>query len=149
MGLVATLFTEEALERLKHAIAQAERETSGEIRLFVENTCPEKEVLNRATQLFAELAMHKTQFRNGVLIYVSFQDHRLAILGDAGINQQVGPDFWTQIKDDLVASFKQDQAVEGLIKGIRTAGYSLQKHFPYEQKGAVNELANDVIVHDN
>ena len=75
------------------AIRQAEKDTSGEIRIHFENHC-RKNVLDRAAQVFADLKMHKTALRNGVLIYVALEDKQLAILGDAGINAKVPDHFW-------------------------------------------------------
>ena len=79
------------------AIRQAEKDTSGEIRIHFENHC-RKNVLDRAAQVFADLKMHKTALRNGVLIYVALEDKQLAILGDAGINAKVPDHFWDDIK---------------------------------------------------
>ena len=74
--------------RIEHAIAQAELTTSAELRVHLEDNCKE-DPLDRAAYLFEKLEMHKTALRNGVLIYVAFQDRKLAILGDAGIHHHV------------------------------------------------------------
>ena len=96
------------------AIRQAEKDTSGEIRIHFENHC-RKNVLDRAAQVFADLKMHKTALRNGVLIYVALEDKQLAILGDAGINAKVPDHFWDdkkqydrkiQIRTDLRGSLR-------------------------------------------
>ena len=91
------------------AIRQAEKDTSGEIRIHFENHC-RKNVLDRAAQVFADLKMHKTALRNGVLIYVALEDKQLAILGDAGINAKVPDHFWydrkIQIRTDLRGSLR-------------------------------------------
>ena len=80
------------------AIQQAEKNTSGEIRIHIENHTS-MDVLDRAAQVFAELKMHKTLLRNGILIYIALQDHRLAILGDAGIHSKVPENYWNDIKN--------------------------------------------------
>lgn len=137
-------FTEERLAEIDSAIKAAEKNTSGEIRLYVEDTC-EEEVLDHAAFLFGELEMHKTELRNGVLFYLAMQDHKFAILGDGGINSKVPEDFWEHIKEAMVSHFKEGKFAEGLENGITMAGKALAEHFPY-QDGDVNELSDDIII---
>lgn len=137
-------FTEERLARLDKAIKAAEKATSGEVRLYVEDKCKE-DVLDRAAFLFAELKMHKTELRNGVLFYLAMKDQKFAILGDGGINAKVGNDFWNHIKTEMLNFFKEEKFSEGLEKGISMAGEALSIHFPY-QKDDVNELSDDIII---
>ena len=80
-------------EALVAAIRQAEVTTSGEIRVHLEDTCPTPEPLDRAAQVFAELNMHKTAARNGVLFYMAWKSRQFAVIGDAAINSAVPDDF--------------------------------------------------------
>ena len=137
-------FTDERFAQIGRAIKSAEKATSGEIRLYVEDKCKE-DVLDHAAFLFAELEMHKTELRNGVLFYLAMQDRKFAILGDGGINAKVAPDFWDHIKSEMLVRFKDERFADGLEKGIAMAGEALSAHFPY-QKGDVNELSDDIIV---
>lgn len=124
------------------AIRQAEKDTSGEIRIHFENHC-RKNVLDRAAQVFADLKMHKTALRNGVLIYVALEDKQLAILGDAGINAKVPDHFWDDIKNKMIEKFKSGQICEGVCEAVLTAGQQLKAFFPY-QADDVNELSDDI-----
>lgn len=135
-------FTPEEQKRITDAIEQAEKNTSGEIRVHVENEC-RVDVLDRAAQIFAMLKMHKTKLRNGVLIYLSLKDHKFAILGDAGINAKVPEDFWDSTKQAMLEEFQENRLTEGIIKGITMAGEKLKEHFPYQQDDE-NELTNDL-----
>lgn len=125
------------------AIKEAEMKTSGEIRVHVESNCP-IEVLDRATEVFAELHMHKTEQRNGVLFYMALDDHQFAVLGDAGINASVPDHFWEDITAEVISHFKKKKYGEGLARGIRMAGEQLQSHFPYNRHGDENELSDDI-----
>ena len=116
------------------AIRQAEKDTSGEIRIHFENHC-RKNVLDRAAQVFADLKMHKTALRNGVLIYVA--------LGDAGINAKVPDHFWDDIKNNMIEKFKSGQICEGVCEAVLTAGQQLKAFFSY-QADDVNELSDDI-----
>lgn len=135
-------FTPEEQKRITDAIEQAEKNTSGEIRVHVESEC-RIDVLDRAVQIFAMLKMHKTKLRNGVLIYLSIMDRKFAILGDAGINAKVPENFWDSTKQAMLEEFQENRLTEGIIKGISMAGEKLKDHFPYKQDD-VDELTNDI-----
>ena len=135
--------TPEDEKHILAAIQEAEMNTSGEIRVHIENYC-DGDALDRATEVFAQLHMHLTKLRNGVLFYVALKDHKLAVLGDAGINAIVPDHFWEDITEEVTSHFKQKLYAAGLGKGIRMAGEQLKAHFPYNQKGDVNELSDDI-----
>ena len=103
------------------AIEKAEHQTSGEIRVHVESKC-KGEVLDRAAWLFKKLKMHETKDRNGVLIYLSINDRKFAIIGDAGINKVVPAEFWDENKEMMISHFKKGEFAIGLINGIEKIG---------------------------
>ncbi|MFZ5430664.1 MAG: TPM domain-containing protein [Bacteroidota bacterium] len=135
-------FTAQQKALLKRVIEVAEMDTSGEIRVHIENRCQE-DPLDRAVHVFAKLEMHMTQKRNGVLFYLAVKDRQLVILGDAGINAIVPPDFWNNITETVLSFFRDGKFTEGLAEGIRMAGEQLKRHFPY-QADDVNELPDDI-----
>lgn len=139
-------FTPKQKAAMVDAIAQAEKNTSGEIRVHFENHC-KRDVLDCAAQTFADLKMHKTAQRNGVLIYVALQDKKLAILGDAGINAKVADNFWDEIKTRMVSRFKAGEICEGVCEAVLSAGQQLKKYFPY-QADDVNELSDEISFKD-
>ena len=141
MGAAKLLGNQEQADILS-AIAEAELQTSGEIRLHVETRCP-GDVLDRAAKVFETLAMHKTELRNGVLFYLATDDRKFAILGDGGINAAVPSGFWSDVKDTVVRGLAEGKAGEGLAAGIRLAGAQLSIHFPVAEDD-VNELSNDI-----
>lgn len=141
--MAAHLFSPEEKESIRQAIMAAEKSTSGEIRVFIEEHTKE-DPLDRAAYHFKQLGMHKTALRNGVLIYLALDDHKFAIIGDAGINAVTGPDFWNLIKEEMLSYFKRGEIVQGLEKGISMAGEALNAHFPYAAGGDRNELSDDV-----
>jgi len=136
-------FSDPQKEAIKQAIISAEKNTSGEIRVHIEEKCPGDQV-DRAVQLFAKLNMHKTELRNGVLFYLAVKDRKFAILGDGGINDIVGNDFWDRIKEHMLNRFKDGKFTEGLCEGIEKAGEQLKKYFPYKGNDDVNELSDEI-----
>ena len=137
------LFTEDKRKEIQKAIAEAEKNTSGEIRLYVENNC-KGDVLDRAAFIFGELEMHKTKERNGVLFYLATESKKFAVIGDAGIHAKVPVDFWNHIKEEMKKHFTTGDFVSGLSKGIRMSGKALQQHFPFKT-GDTNELSNEIV----
>jgi len=140
--MASKFFTTDQKQQIVGAIKNAELNTSGEIRVHIENHC-KKEVLDRAAVVFASLKMHKTKLRNGVLFYLAIKDHKFAILGDGGINAVIPDDFWDNTKEMMQQKFKEGEFTEGLSSGIKMAGEQLKSHFPY-QSDDVNELDDDI-----
>jgi uncharacterized membrane protein len=124
--------------RVIDAIREAERQTSGEIRVHLIARL-KGDILDAAAQAFNKLGMQKTAARNGVLICVSLRDRRFAIIGDKGIHERVGKDFWDEVRDEMQQHFQQGNVPQALIAGIARAGAKLKEHFPY-QDGDKNEL---------
>lgn len=139
---VENFFSKEEKKQLTDAIAQAELDTSGEIRLHLEGHC-KIDVLDRAAYVFGKLDMHKTAQRNGVLFYMAVHDHKFAILGDSGINHVVPANFWDEIKETMLGYFKEGKFTDGLSKGILMAGQQLKANFPYHHED-VNELSDEI-----
>lgn len=146
MSTARDFFSKEQKQRLNEAIKTAEKNTSGEIRVHIEQKCG-VDVLDRAAYLFGQLKMYKTDLRNGVLFYLAISDRKFAILGDAGINSKVPVGFWDEIKSEMLENFKKGAFTEGLEKGIIKAGIQLKNHFPVSLDDE-NEL-DDEITFDN
>ena len=127
---------------ITQAIEQAEHQTSGEIRVHLETKCGE-DVLDRAAWLFKKLKMNETKDRNGVLIYLSINDRKFAIIGDAGINKVVPEGFWNENKEMMISHFSKGEFALGIINGIEKTGEQLKQYFPY-QTNDVNELSDEI-----
>lgn len=130
-------------EEIVAAIVKAEKETSGEIRVHIEDHS-DLPVLDRAREVFKMLQMHKTSARNGVLFYVGVKDRHLAIIGDEGIDRAVPYDFWESTKELVVKRFKENRFKDGLIAGVLHTGKQLKQFFPYNRTEDENELPNEI-----
>ena len=143
MGTSAkTFFSQEQQDAITKAIAEAELQTSGEIRVHIENTL-NGDVLDRAAYLFRHLGMNKTELRNGVLIYLAVKSRQFAILGDKGIHRVVPENFWDDIKHRMLVHFSENDFTAGLIQAIAETGEHLKKNFPHQAYDK-NELSNDI-----
>lgn len=124
------------------AIREAEKNTSGEIRVHLEKSLNE-DAIKRAQEVFYSLGMHDTEFKNGVLFYVAVDDHQFAVIGDEGIDKKVPDDFWESIKDEVLNEFIKGNPAKGLVQGILHAGEKLQEYFPFDHKDE-NELPDEI-----
>lgn len=124
------------------AIRIAEGETSGEIRVHIEQKC-DIDVYEHALEVFHFLKMDNTMQRNGVLIYVAVDNKSFVIFGDQGINNSVGADFWNSTRDKISSQFKSGRFKQGLIDGIQEAGKALSQYFPWDHNDK-DELDNTI-----
>jgi uncharacterized membrane protein len=141
------LLNNEEDRRVVEAIKQAELNTSGEIKVHIENFC-KGNIEKRSLVVFNRLKLNETKLRNGVLIYLSVRDHRFAILGDEGINNVVEEGFWNDVKDLMQSHFKEGRFVEGLEQGIQRCGEKLKTYFPH-QTDTINEIPDDISYENN
>ncbi len=128
--------------RVVAAIGEAEKMTSGEIRVHLTPECSD-DVMRDAISAFNRLGMYKTRHRNGVLIFVAFESRKFAIIGDSGIDEVVSPSYWDEEKDILLSHFKQGDPATGLCAVIARVGAKLKAYFPSDDDD-VNELSNEI-----
>ena len=147
MSNARKILNSEEDHRVVEAIRQAELNTSGEIKVHIENFCKTKSE-RRALFIFNRLKMDKTQQRNGVLFYLAVKDRKFAILGDEGINNVVEADFWNDIRDLMTAEFKEGRFAEGLEQGIMRCGEKLKAYFPH-QTDKTNEIPDEISYENN
>lgn len=124
------------------AIREAEQQTSGEIRVHIENTC-KGDIEHRVLEVFSILKMQNTELHNAVLIYVAVNDKNFAIYGDKGIDAVVSQSFWDDTKKTIQTHFKKGNYKQGLVDGILLAGQQLKTFFPIS-KNDRNELSNTI-----
>ena len=140
--MAKNFFSEAEQQQIVEAIKQAELNTSGEIRVHIGPTC-DGDAYERATKVFESMGMDATELKNGVLLYVAYDSHKFAILGDKGIHEKVSQQFWDAEKELLLIYFKENKYAEGLCKVIAEAGIKLKQFFPYTDNDT-NELSNDI-----
>lgn len=132
-------------KRIMDAIATAEMQTSGEIRVHIQPTTRGADIRTTAERTFERLGMTKTAERNGVLLFIACEEQRFVILGDKGINERVPAGFWDEIAAKLTIRFKTREFTDGIVDAIHSAGDQLKHFFP-RKRGDVDELANEVSV---
>src|SRR5688572_16166550 len=131
-------------ERIVRAIKEAEAKTSGEIRVFIQRGELEGDPLAAAQKKFHQLRMDATKERNGILIFVLPRAQKFAVVGDEGVHQKCGPEFWQRLVESMREHFKRQEFTDALAEAIETAGQLLVQHFP-RQGGDRNELSDQIV----
>lgn len=127
------------------AIRDAEKQTSGEVRVFVESHCRFVDPLDRAKEVFMKLEMDETKFRNGTLLYVAVKDRQLAVFADGGIHTATGPQYWKDVVQQILSMFNSESYAIGIKECILKIGDALKTHFPYDAATDKNELPDEII----
>ena len=145
---MARILSKEQEKTVMNAIKEAETNTSGEIRVHIEDRCKIGDPIKRAIEMFGELHMHETELRNGVIVYVAIKDHKLAVWGDEGIHKKVSQNFWNDVLATVQKYFSAKDYETGLSEAILMIGDKLKEYFPY-QSNDVNELLDDISYGDS
>ena len=138
-------FSIEENEMIVEAIRDAEKQTSGEVRVFVESHCRFIDPLDRAKEIFSQLKMEKTALRNGVVFYVALKDKQLAVFADSGIHSATGQQYWEDVVKHILLLFNKESYAVGIRECISKIGEALKNHFPYDEKTDKNELPDEII----
>ena len=138
-------FTAEEQQLIIGAIQNAERMTSGEVRVFVESKCSYMDAIDRAAELFFQLEMQKTDDRNAVLLYVAMKDRQLAVFGDAGIHEKVGNEYWNNEVHKMITNFNRENYAAGISEVVKDIGEALTKNFPFNNDTDKNELPDEIV----
>ena len=101
-------FTEDEKLQIIEAVRNAEKRTSGEVRVFVESHCSYMDAIDRAKEIFADLKMYETADRNAVLVYVALKDKQLAVFGDEGIHSKLGNEYWNTEVRKMISRFNKE-----------------------------------------
>lgn len=135
-------FSRKEKKQILAAVREAEKNTSGEIRVHLEYKT-RGPVYGHAQKVFQRVGMTKTAQRNGVLIFLATSDKKLAVLGDVGINERVPVRFWSDVVGIMEEHFKQNKFAEGISEAVLRIGEKLKAYFPY-QTNDKNELQDGI-----
>ena len=141
---VKAFFSQLDHDRMVAAIVAAEKQTSGEIRVFIQRGKLNADPLGAAQKKFHQLRMHTTRERNGVLIFVAPRAHKFAVVGDKAIHERCGDEFWQRIVDGMRVHFQNEKFNHALVEAINEIGKLLAAHFP-KTAGNANELPDQIV----
>ena len=138
-------FPAEETRQIVEAIRQAEKQTSGDIRIYIESKNPFMDPLDRAKEIFFNLKMQDTDHRNAVLLYIAMDHHEIALFADEGIYQKTGADYWNNAVKKMIAGFTKENISNSIEECVTQIGQTLKEKFPYETATDKNELPDDIV----
>ena len=77
------------------------------------------------------------------LFFVVPGRRKFVVLGDVGIHEKVGQDFWEHVTAAVSERFREGDLTGGLVHGIQKVGEQLARYFPFDP-GAAPGLPNTV-----
>ncbi len=138
-------FSAEDKAQIVEAIRLAEKETSGEIRIYVESKNAYVDAIDRASEIFFKLKMQETVHRNAVLLYIAMDHKELALFADQGIYQKAGDAYWNAAVKNMLGQFTKDNISNGIEQCIAQIGETLKEKFPYIATEDKNELPDEIV----
>lgn len=133
LGALDLLAADSVADPIVRAIAQAERGTTGEIRVHLTRRPWERDPLAKCRRIFARFGMGRTRQRNAVLLYVNLRRHRFAVLADQGIDRAVGEEFWKRFSAQLSEDLRATHPERAIAIAVLAIGEKLTLHFPKEK----------------
>jgi uncharacterized membrane protein len=136
------------LKSLSAVIADAEKNTAGEIRVVIRQRRHWKErklsLHDLTLREFYRLGMQNTRDKTGVLILLLLSERKFQIIADEGIHKKVEDGKWDKLAGSMTDCFKKGNYSEGIAETIRAVGDELSKHFP-RRPDDTDELSNEII----
>ncbi len=101
-------------------------------------------VHRRAEAAFLEEEVFQTRDRTGILLFVSLFEHRIEVIGDAGISTAVAQEDWEEVVHRIRTGIKQGQFADGLVDAIKMCGELLHRSGVGIRDDDEDELSDDV-----
>lgn len=97
----------------------------------------------RATLAFVEEEVFATKDRTGILLFLALFEHRVVVLADTGIHDQVADAIWHAVSDDLARGIRSGAPTAALIRAIEQCATLLVDHGVTVAEDDENELSNE------
>ena len=137
---------------IEAAIAEGEARHRGQVCFVVEAALPLARVVaglrprERALEVFGLMRVWDTEDNAGVLVYLLLADRDVEIVADRGIHRAASGSEWEAICRKMEAAFRARRYEYGAVAGIREINVLLERHFPRDGAGPVNELSDRPVV---
>lgn len=112
----------------------------GSKRWIISKSRQAERVGERAAEAFLSEKVFETNERVGILIFISFLEHQVLVVGDKGINAKVQPSDWQHVVDEVVQGVKDRSIGNGLVAAIDQCKDLLLKHDFVRKSTDYNEL---------
>ncbi len=97
-----------------------------------------------AENAFLEEEIFNTRHRTGIMIFISFFEHKVIVMADRGISKVVEQKEWDKIVAELVNHIRSEKIIEGVEAGIKRCGEILLEKGFHKTADDINELRDDL-----
>jgi putative membrane protein len=97
-----------------------------------------------AEAAFLEEEVFNTRHRTGIMIFISFFEHKVIVMADRGISKVVEQREWDALVSNLVSLIRQGKPVDGIEAGVRRCGEILLEKGFHKTADDINELRDDL-----
>lgn len=139
-------FSQADLDEIKGVVQEAEKHTSGEIKVKIISKFDSgtSDLRQQAEIEFQREGLHNTRGKTGVLVLMVLGERRFTILGDSGIYSQIAQGYWDTLAGRMSSAFQAGNYSSGICEIVEKIGRILSVFFP-RRNDDVNELSDDVI----
>jgi putative membrane protein len=113
-------------------------------RLLISQNSLDSATRQRAESAFLEEQIFNTRQRTGIMIFISFFEHKVMVVADKGISQVVDQKQWDSIVSDMIKNIRNGRIVEGLENAILKCGEILLEKGFVKTEDDINELRDDL-----
>lgn len=113
-------------------------------RLFITNRHFEECTRIGAEAAFLEEEVFNTRHRTGIMIFVSFFEHKVIVMADRGISKVVEQREWDELVSSLVGLIREGKPVDGIEAAIKRCGKILLDKGFHKTEDDINELRDDL-----
>ena len=144
-------FSESDLERIEKAVSDAEKNTSGEIKVVIRMDFDKEfsgDIDRQALHDFDAHGLANTRDKTGVLVLMVLSAKQFKILADKGIYEKAGKWYFEEIALAAGIMFMTGRFADGLVEAVAEIGRKLAFHFP-RKSDDTDELPNKPVFEES
>jgi putative membrane protein len=113
-------------------------------RFFITKRHFDEQTRIGAEAAFLEQEVFSTRHRTGIMIFISFFEHKVIVMADRGISKVVDQSMWDQLVAGLIGHIREGKPTEGLEVAIKRCGEILLEKGFHKTADDINELRDDL-----
>jgi putative membrane protein len=113
-------------------------------KLFLNSIHLDLSTSRAAQAAFLSQEVFNTSQRTGIMIFISFFEHKVIVMADSGISKVVPQQEWDALVERIIANIRQGKLVDGIEGAIKRCGEILLEKGFLITPDDINELGDDL-----
>jgi len=113
-------------------------------KLFLQRSYLDQATARKAQGLFLSEEVFNTRLRTGIMIFISFFEHKVIVLADTGISKVVPQQEWDALVQGIINHIRQGKLVEGIEGAVKRCGEILLERGFVISPDDINELGDEL-----